>query len=780
MDASLHYRTCHLCEAMCGIEIQHHEGEIRAIRGDKADPFSGGHVCPKAVALKDLQEDPDRLRRPVKRVGDDWVEISWDEAFALVETNLRRVQRDHGRDAVALYVGNPTAHNTGALLMLPALVGSLRTKNRYSATSVDQLPVMLASLQMFGHQALLPVPDLDRTDFLLMLGANPAASNGSIMTAGNVMGRIKAIRARGGRVTLLDPRRTETADSVDEHFFIRPGSDAFFLAAMLNVIFSEGLARMACLGVRTSGADRLEALVRPFTPEAVAAHTGLAASRTRQLARDFAAAERAVCYGRIGTSVQEHGGLCMWLIYALNVVTGNLDREGGAMFPLAAIDLAGLSSVSALLRGSFDSYRSRVRNLPEFGGEYPVATLADEMLTPGAGQVRALVSHAGNPVLSTPNGRKLDEALAGLDFYCAIDIYINETTRHAHVILPPTGPLEHGHYDIVFNAVAVRNVAKWSPPLLNPPAGALHDWQIILELVVRLNARTPFERTLWRGLQAYLERLGLEGMLDWALRTGPYGGTPLISRADHLLSEFLFAGKLYQGAKRLLDGMMGRWPGARALLRSTALFSGEAQGLTLDVLRRHPHGVDLGALKPLLAERIATADGAVALAPALYVEGMQRLLEQLSHVPADNAFRLIGRRHMRSNNSWLHNSHRLIKGPNRCTLLMHPADAARLGIADGMVVSVRSRVGEIRLPAELSDNLMPGVVSVPHGFGHDRAGVRLGTAQKAPGVSLNDITDETLVDALAGTAILNGIPVTVMPAASMASTAEAPTAAMSE
>ncbi|MDP2226519.1 MAG: molybdopterin-dependent oxidoreductase, partial [Moraxellaceae bacterium] len=441
MDSRLHYRTCHLCEAMCGVEIQHVGTEIRAIRGDKADAFSQGHVCPKAVALKDLQDDPDRLRRPVKRVGEEWVEISWDEAFSLVEDNLKRVQRDHGRDAVALYVGNPTAHNPGALMLLPALVGSLRTKNRYSATSVDQLPVMLASYQMFGHQALLPIPDLDRTDFLLMLGANPSASNGSIMTAGNVMGRIKAIRERGGRVTLIDPRRTETADSVDEHFFIRPGSDAFFLAAVLNVIFSEGLDRIRRLTVPVAGADQLAALVRDFTPEAVAPHTGLAASRIRSIARDFAGAERAACYGRIGTSVQEHGGLAMWMIYAINAVTGNLDNEGGVMFPLAAIDLAGISSASALLRGSFDTYRSRVRHLPEFGGEYPCATLADEMLTPGAGQVRALITHAGNPVLSTPNGRKLDNALAGLDFYCAIDIYINETTRHAHVILPPTGPL---------------------------------------------------------------------------------------------------------------------------------------------------------------------------------------------------------------------------------------------------------------------------------------------------------------------------------------------------
>jgi anaerobic selenocysteine-containing dehydrogenase len=762
--AAQHFRTCHLCEAMCGVVIEHHDGEILSIKGDKDDPFNQGHICPKAVALKDLHEDPDRLRKPLKRVGQEWVEISWEQAFDEVEAGLRGVQQQYGHDAVGVYVGNPTAHNTGALLMLAPLLATLRTRNRFSATSVDQLANMLANLEMFGHQALFPVPDIDRTDFLLMLGANPAASNGSIMSAGNVMQRIKAISERGGRVLVLDPRRSESAEKADEHWFIRPGTDVFFLAALINVLFADNLLRLRHLADMTTGIDMLRTAVEEFTPESVAAITGIAAEKIRALAHEFAGAERAVCYGRIGTSVQEFGGLSTWLIYCVNVLTGNLDSAGGAMFTHPAIDLVGLSSGIAAVRGSFDTYRSRLRGLPEFGGELPVAALAEEITMPGPGQIRALVTHAGNPVLSSPNGRQLDRALDTLDFMVAIDIYLNETTRHANIILPPTGPLEHGHFDLALNLVAVRDTVKYSPPLFNAPLDSRHDWEILLELVVRLNARNAFERRLWRGLQSVIENLGMEGLLDWMLSMGPRGRklAPL-SHLDKLLTEFLLTGKLYQGAKKLLGGLVEKRTGLHALLQATALFSPRRQGLSMKVLKENPHGIDLGPLQSSFPERLCTDGKKIQVAPTIFLHDMLRARERLSEGLNPDTFLLIGRRHVRSNNSWLHNSHRLVKGKNRCTLMLSPVDAARLGVGEGGLMRVVSNVGAIELPAEITSDLMPGVVSVPHGFGHNRSGTRIHVASRSAGVSMNDITDEQVIDKLTGVAVLNGLPVMLEP-----------------
>jgi anaerobic selenocysteine-containing dehydrogenase len=759
-----HFRTCHLCEAMCGVVIEHAQGEILSIKGDKDDPFSRGHICPKAVALKDLQEDPDRIRRPLRRVGSEWVEISWDEAYAEIEQQLKRIRREHGHDAVGIYVGNPTAHNAGAMLMLAPLLASLNTRNRFSATSVDQLANMLANYKMFGHQALFPIPDLDRTDFLLMLGANPAASNGSLMSAGDPMKRIKGISDRGGRVLLIDPRRTESADKIAEHWFIRPGTDVFLLAAFVHVLFAENLVNLRHLEDMTDGVAELRQVLAGFTPASVAAITGIGADHIRQLARDFAAAERAVCYGRIGTSVQEFGGLSTWLIYCINILTGNLDREGGAMFTHPAIDIVGLSAGVAALRGTYDTYRSRVRNLPEFGGELPVAALAEEIWMPGPGQIRALITHAGNPVLSTPNGKQVEQALASLEFMVAIDIYLNETTRHANIILPPTGPLEHGHYDIALNAVAVRNITRYSPPLFDAPPDSRHDWQILLELLVRLNSRNPFERGLWRGMQVILERMGLEGMLDWLISMGPKGyKLGVLSRADKLLNEFLLSGKLYQGAKRALSGWVDKRVGLQSLLGATALFSHQQQGLTLKKLKEHPHGLDLGPLQPSFPARLCTEGKRIALVPAEYVGDLTRARQRLEEGLDPDSLLLIGRRHVRSNNSWLHNSHRLVKGKTRCTVMIHPDDAARLHIDDGAAVRVASGVGVIELPAEITTDIMPGVVSVPHGFGHHRSGTQLGVASEAAGVSVNDITDEQVVDKLTGVAVLNGLPVTVAP-----------------
>ncbi|MDP2227994.1 MAG: molybdopterin-dependent oxidoreductase [Moraxellaceae bacterium] len=726
MEASAHhFRICHLCEAMCGVDIEHRNGGIVSIKGDKADPFSKGHICPKAVALKDLHEDPDRLRRPVKRVATGWVEISWDEAFDEIETNLRRLRSDHGGDALAVYLGNPTVH-TPALLAVPSFVRALGAKQRFSATSVDQLPTMIANQQLFGHQLLFPVPDLDRCEFLLIVGGNPAASNGSLMSAGDVMGRIRGIRERGGRVVVIDPRRTETADKADDHLFVRPGTDFFLLAAMVTEMFAAKVVRLRDFDRLVEGLDALRTALAPYTPESVAAITGVEAARIRALAMDVARAERAAIYGRVGACTQEFGGLTTWLLHVLNILTGNLDRAGGMMFATPPLDMVKLGSP-----GTYGRQKSRVRGLPAFGGELPVAVLAEEILTPGPGQIRALVTHAGNPVLSTPNGAQMDRALAALDYMVSIDIYINETTRHAHIILPPVSPLERSHMEVGLSPLMVRNAAKWSPALFEPPVDSRQDWQILLALTQRLSGDGGLGRYMRQGMQSVMERLGLDSALDVLLRTGPYGTHAALGKKASVLSR------------------MG------AVLRP------DGEGLSLKKLRAHPHGIDLGPLLPQLQARLEKMRRRIPLLPAVYEADLPRARQALTNFDATQ-MRVIGRRHVRSNNSWMHNSHRLVKGPSRCTALLHPDDAARLGIADGAPVKLASRVGAIELPAELSDAVMPGVVSVPHGFGHGRAGVKLRVAQaEAAGPSLNDIIDDQLVDAVSGTAVLNGMAVEV-------------------
>jgi anaerobic selenocysteine-containing dehydrogenase len=712
-----HFRACPLCEAMCGIAIEvDGAGRIARIAGDRDDPLSAGHICPKAVALQDVHHDPDRLRRPLRRRGAGFEEVGFEEALEEAAERLLEIQQRHGRNAVAAYLGNPTVHSHGALLGSQLLLGALRTRSRYSATSVDQLPHMLASYLMFGHQLLLPVPDLDRTDFFLVLGANPLASNGSLMTAPGVERRLKALRARGGRLVVVDPRRTETAALADQHLPIRPGTDALLLLALLQVLFdSSDLVRPGRLGAFTDGLDVVKDLVKPFPPEAVSAATGLTPETVRALAFSFARAPSAVAYGRVGTSTQEFGGLATWLVTVLNVVTGNLDRPGGAMFTHPAVDLLALADRLGQ-RGHFDKGRSRVRGLPEFSGEYPVATLADEILTPGEGQVRALVTLAGNPVLSTPNGSRLERALAGLDFMVSIDFYLNETTRHAHLILPPTFALEHSHYDLVFHALAVRNTVRFSPALFEKAEGAKDDWEILLELWARLEARrgkrlrTALKKTL-------LQALGPDGLVALLLRLGPYG---------------------------------------------TLLPFGA--GLRLGHLARAVHGIDLGPLRPALPERLPTKDRRIALAPPPLVADLERLRSRLPSLAAAPGLRLIGRRELRTNNSWMHNCERLVKGRDRCTLLMHPEDAAERGLRHGHEVRVSSRVGSVVATLEASAAMRRGVVSLPHGFGHAREGVRLRVASAHPGVSVNDLTDERRVDGLCGTAALSGVPVEVAPA----------------
>jgi anaerobic selenocysteine-containing dehydrogenase len=714
--AQTHFRTCNLCEAMCGVRIEVEDGRITSIRGDEEDPFSRGHICPKAVALKDLHEDPERLRQPLRRTASGWEPVSWEDALSEAARRLHEVQSTRGRDAVAVYLGNPSVHNTGAMLFIPQLLRTLRTRNSYSATSVDQLPHLLASHQMFGHQLLVPIPDLDRTGYLLALGANPLASNGSMMTAPDVRARLRGIQQRGGRVVVVDPRRTETARIADEHLFIRPGTDALFLFALLHELLQR--PRLERLAPFTDGLETVRELAREFTPERVAAPTGVPADTLRRIAREFAEAKAAVCYGRVGTSTQAFGGLCQWLINVINVVSGNLDREGGALFTLPAFDLVGGPKALASSRGGFGRWKSRVRGLPEFAGELPVAALAEEILTEGEGKIRALLTFAGNPVLSTPNGGQLDKALASLDFMVSVDPYLNETTRHAHLILPPPSPLERGHYDVAFHTLAIRNTARYAPALFEPPPSVMQDWQILLELKHRVEV-LRHGRSL-RGTLKYqaLKRLGPEGILDVGLRAGPYG------------------------------------------MRKRGL----RKGLTLSALRREPHGVDLGPLKPCLPQRLFTQGKRIHLAPVPFVEDVKRLREAFPEGAAplaDGELLLIGRRHLRDNNSWMHNVPMLMSGKPRCTLMMHPEDARVLGLAEGDEAVVTSRVGQVSVPVNVTDEVMRGVVSLPHGYGHRRNGARQSVAAKHAGASLNDLTDDQRVDALCGNAAFSGVPVRV-------------------
>ena len=723
-ETSTHYRTCNLCEAMCGVEVEIDGEEVVSIRGDAQDVFSRGHVCPKSTALKDLYDDPDRLKQPVRRVGDRWEAISWDEAFTEVVDRIEQIQEEHGRDAVGAYLGNPNAHNFGTLVFGPPFLRTLRSKNRFSATSCDQLPLMLASYLMFGHQLLFPVPDVDRTDFMMLIGANPLASNGSIMAAPGIKKRLEAIGKRGGKVVVVDPRRCETARIADEHLFIQPGTDALFLLGLLHEVCAAGID-LGRISDSVKNVDRILEIAKAYPPEQSEAVTGVSAETVRRLARELRAAPKAVLYGRVGACTQEFGGLCMWLINVLNAVTGNLDEPGGSMFASPAIDVRGTVGGFGAGRGSYGRWKSRVRGLPEFGGELPSAVMAEEMLTEGEGRIRAMITVAGNPILSTPNGAQLDEGYASLDFAVSIDFFINETSRHADIILPPVSPIQRSHYDLALYLTAVRNVAKYSPAPFALKEGELDDWEILTELTCRLAARRHGKLSKQYLTAKASQKAGPERVLDLGLRLGAYG-------------------------KRL---------------------NPLSTGLSLGKLKKNPQGIDLGPMQSTLPDALPEKHGPVDLAPDLFVEDLDRLRARYltgGSAPADGQLLLIGRRQLRSNNSWMHNSQRLMKGKSRCTVMIHPDDAERLRVKSGDMVTLSSRVGQVSAPAEVTGDMMVGVVSLPHGFGHGRDGVQLSVATNHPGVSVNDLTDDQVIDVLSGNAAFSGVPVTLKAAAQVA------------
>ncbi len=693
-----HYRTCNLCEAMCGLEIKYQDKKIISIKGDKKDPLSNGHICPKATALQDLFEDPDRLKIPIKRPEKGWVSISWEQAFDEVTSNLKRIQKKHGVNSIASYRGNPTVHNTGLTLFAGSFLQSIGSNQVYTATSVDQLPHHFASLMMFGHYLLFPIPDIDRTDFMLIIGGNPAVSNGSTMTAPDFSNRLKAIKKREGKVVVVDPRFTETSKISNTHHFIKPGTDALLLLGMLSVIFEEDLTSEGKIKEISKGWETIQELVKSYSPEIVSEYIGIEIEEIKNLARQFAKSKTAVCYGRFGVSTQEFGGICNWLINVLNSVTGNLDSEGGAMFTNPAIDVVGMSRLKGK-KGSFHKYQSRVQKLPEFSGEFPVATLADEILTKGEGQVKGMICIAGNPVLSTPNGKQLEKALGSLEYMVAIDIYLNETTKFANIILPTTTGLEAPLYDLVFHQFAIRNTAKYSEALFEKTEEQKHDWEILKELTTRLS-----------GVE---NPANLEQTLDYMLQFSAYN-QPKLSVSE---------------------------------------------------LKKHPHGIDFGAMKSQLPERLFTSDKKIELVHPLFLKDLERLASKMklwkNETTSEYNFSLIGRRHLRSNNSWMHNSRRLVKGRNRCTMLIHPEDAKELQLKEGQNVRVISSVGAIEIPIEITETIMKGVVSIPHGWGHHRKGTKMNIAENHAGVSVNDLTDTNKIDQLTGNADFSGMKVKI-------------------
>ena len=685
LDNKIHYRTCNLCEAMCGLEITYKEKKVISIVGDKKDPLSKGFICPKSLALKDLYEDPDRLKTPIKRTENGWQEISWTEAFDEVEIQIKKIQEKYGNNAVATYQGNPNVHNVGSMLYGGPFLKSLKTKQKYSATSADQLPHHIASLKMFGHQMLIPIPDIERTDYLLILGANPGASNGSLLTAPGFPQKIKSIQKRGGKVINIDPRFTETSKISSQHLYINPGKDALFLLSLLHVIFDQGIEDKTHLSNYLKGLEEIKEIVKEYSPKKTALLIGIDSLEIQKIAKDFMNSKTAVCYGRMGVSTQEYGGICQWLINVLNIVTNNMDKVGGAMFTKPAIDLVYMTGIQGKV-GNFDRYRSRVHNLPEYSGELPVATLADEILTEGEGQIKMFICTAGNPVLSAPNGKKMEKALEKLDFMVSIDIYLNETSKYANIILPTTNGLETLHYDLVFHQLAIRNTAKLSEVLFEKDENQKHDWEILNELTERItekkNSLTP------------------EMMLDNMFQYSPY----------------------------------------------------KEANLSVNKLKENPNGIDLGSLQPLLIKRIFTVDKKINVSPQIFIDDLKRLDKELYKDTKEEEtkypFALIGRRHLRNNNSWMHNSKLLMKGKNRCTVLMSSKDANNLSITDHQKIKIISNVGSIELPVEISDEMKEGVLSIPHGFGHNRNGTKIKLAEENAGESINDLTDDNKIDKL--------------------------------
>ena len=730
------HRICPLCEACCGLTLTLAEERVLAVRGYAADVFSHGYVCPKGVALKDLHHDPDRLRTPLVKRNGRFEPATWPEALAEVERRLAPLIARHGRTALGVYLGNPVAHKIGLSLYAPHLVRALGSHHVFSASTLDQMPKHLACALMFGSVLSIPVPDIDRTDYLLVLGANPAASNGSLWTVPDFRGRARALRRRGGRLVVIDPRRSETAAIADAHHFLRPGSDAFLLLALAATLVAEDRLRLGALAPHLEGLEAALEAVRPFTAERVAPVTGLAPTTIRAIARELASAPRAAVYGRIGTCTQEFGTVTSWLVELLNILTGNLDRVGGAMFPKAAAFAANTQPLSGPPRPFLTGRRrSRVSQAPEVMGEFPATCLAEEIETPGDGQIRGMFVIGGNPLLSVPGGARLARAFESLELCVSLDIYLNETSRHADVIFPGGSPLEESHYDVAFPQLAYRNCARYSEAIQPRPAAQWAEWETLLALAA-----------IAAGRNAWADRDALDdaNYAEQLRRSAP----PAVA------AQILSVPSPWRGPERLLDLALRLGPyGDR--------FGALPDGLTLARLAEHPEGIDLGPLAPRLPEVLRTPSGKIEVAPPTIIADLARAAARLEQPPPELV--VIGRRQLASNNSWMHNLPTLMKGPARCTLLVHPDDAKRYGVVDRGRARLTAGTRAIDVPVEISDEVMPGVVSLPHGWGHDLPGAELRVAATRPGTNLNALLDEERRDPLSGNAVLSGMPVRLAP-----------------
>ncbi len=735
MTESIHHRICPLCEACCGLEIKVTDGKVASIRGHDADVFSAGYICPKGVALKDLHEDPDRLRTPLIKRNGVHEPATWEEAFAEIEKRLPPIIAAHGRNATGIVVGNPSAHKIGLLTYFGKLARALGTKNVFSASTLDQMPKQLSSGLMFGHWLSIALPDITRTDLLLVIGANPLASNGSMWTVPDFKGKARALQARGGKLVVIDPRRTETAAIADAHHFIRPGADVFLLAAMVNTLFAEKLVKLGNVAEWVNGVEEVQQAVAPFTADAVAARCGIDADTIRNLTRQLASAPRAAVYARIGTCTQEYGSLASWLVDVLNTLTGNLDREGGVLFARSAAFASNTAGKPGIGKGvSTGRHHARVSGAPEVYGELPMTCMAEEIETPGEGQVRALFTVATNPVLSSPNGPRLAKALDQLDLMVSLDIYLNETTRHADVILPGLSPLEEMHYDVAFPQLSWRNHARYSPAVFAAPEGQPEEWQTILKLAAIVQGKSA---------QADANALDDAQFAEDAQRMFGEHANAVIAATKHL-----------RGPSRGLEVALRTGPYGDG-------FGTKPDGLTLaNVMASNAAGgIDLGELQPRIPEMLRTPSGKVELAPPMLLQDLERATQSLRAPAADLV--IIGRRDVRSNNSWMHNLPILAKGPIRCTALVHPTDATRLGLQDGALAHIESGPRSVQAQVHVSAEMMPGVVSLPHGWGHDLKGAKLTLAAERPGANLNALLDDQLRDPLSGNAVLGGVAITM-------------------
>ena len=725
------HRICPLCEACCGLALEIHGDRVVGVRGDEDDPFSRGFICPKGAAIGELHADPDRLRAPLVKRSGRHVEVSWDEAFAEIERRLPPIVAADPR-GVAMVLGNPTAHKAGLLLYGARLARALGTPNVFSASTLDQMPKQLASGLMFGHWLSVAVPDLVRTDLLVVLGANPAVSNGSMWTVPDFKGKAKAMRARGGRMIVIDPRRTETAELADQHLFIRPGADAFLLLGIVHTLFAEGLVRLGRIEPHVVGVDQVRAAAEGFAPERVATRCGIAAEEVRGLARQLARTERAVLYGRIGTCTQSFGTLASWLVDVINVLTGHLDEPGGAMFPKAAAFAANTAPGKG--KGITTGRRtSRVSGVHEVFGEFPMGCLAEEIETPGEGQVRALIAVAANPVLSSPNGPRLAAALEQLELMISFAIYLDETSRHAHVILPAFSSLAEPHFDVAFPQLAWRNMARYSPAVVARPLGHPAEWEMLVRLIGIVKGRGP--------------------AVDVAALDAELAAEDVRRTAGPMADAVLAMTKDLSGPDRLYELALRAGPYGD-------MFGGRPDGLTLAKVQAS-RGIDLGELAPRVPELLRTPSGKIELAPPSLIADVERARLEIDRPAPDLV--IIGRRQLRSNNSWMHNVPSLSRGKFRGTALVHRDDAQRHGLVDGGRARITRGDKAIDVQVELSDDVMPGVVSLPHGWGHDLAGTQMSIARERPGANLNALLDESARDPLSGNAVLSGVEIAIRP-----------------